>query len=84
MAIFFSGQEIRKSADVYYPFFANLNYYYLAGLEEPNAILVIEKHEKDTYKESLFVETIDAVSERWFGKRLTQQEIIDNSGIDNV
>lgn len=65
-------------------FFANLNYYYLAGLEEPNAILVIEKHEKDTYKESLFVETIDAVSERWFGKRLTQQEIIDNSGIDNV
>lgn len=78
IAIFFSGREIRKSADVMYPFFANRNYYYLTGLEEPNAVLAAVR-QPDTVEWTLFVEKVDATYARWFGERLTVDEILMRS-----
>ena len=35
LAVFFSGDEIRRSADENYDFFGNRNFLYLTGIEEP-------------------------------------------------
>ena len=40
----FSGLPIRKSADQDYPFYANRNFTYLTGIEEPGAIFVFDNH----------------------------------------
>ena len=83
IAILCSGREVRKSADVMYPFFANRNYYYLTGLEEPNAFLVLYNKE-GVLEEYLFVEKVSPVRERWYGKRLSDEEITCRSSIQNI
>ena len=61
-----------------YPFFANRNYYYLTGLEEPNAVLAaVRQH--DTVEWILFVEKVDATYARWYGERLAEEEILVRS-----
>ena len=78
-----SGREKRKSADVMYPFFANRNYFYLTGLEEPNAFFVMYR-EKGIIKERLFVEKVTPIEERWFGERLSEKEIEEKTVIHTI
>ena len=40
---FFSGDEIRRSADENYDFFGNRNFLYLTGIEEPGLVLLLGK-----------------------------------------
>ena len=81
IAILFSGIENRKSRDVFFPFFANRNFYYLVGLNEPNAVIVIIKDEKGEFQERLFVEQRDEVKEKWFGKRPNSEMLENELGI---
>ena len=80
VAVFFSGSELRKSADVFYPFYPNRNYYYLSGHDEPNGVLVLLSCEnvKDSF---LFVEEVSSDYERWFGSRKTPEEILKQTGL---
>ena len=41
----FSGEEIRKTNDEYYPFFADRNFVYLTGLKCKQAVLLAAKDE---------------------------------------
>lgn len=81
IALFFSGVNVRKSGDVFYPFFANRNFYYLTGINESEDILVIQKDYEGDIKEYFFVKQVSQETERWFGRRLTEDNIYKISGL---
>lgn len=83
MGVFFSGKAPRKSADEYYPFFANRNFVYLTGLHSENFILVAEKR-NDEVRETIFILPPDLMAERWTGRRIKANEATEISGIENI
>lgn len=74
VAIFFSAPVHTRSNDVEYDFHQEPNMYYLTGLEEPNAVLIVfkEKRKIDTLftNEILFVQSRNPKQEVWTGRRL--------------
>ena len=80
-AVLFSGSECRKSGDVFYEFFANRDFFYLTGLNEANAIIVISKNECDEVREYLWVERRTEEHARWFGKRPNSESLEQQTGL---
>jgi len=74
VAVFFSNAEHTRANDVIYDFHQDPNLYYLTGLREPNAVLLIfkEKRKIDTLftDEILFVQKRSPKDEVWTGRRL--------------
>lgn len=75
----FSGLPIRKSADQDYPFYANRNFTYLTGIEEPGAVFVFDNH-----NEILFLRDVDPFQEKWVGHYMRKEEAQAISGIKDV
>lgn len=69
IAILISGQPAFRNGDVYYPFRTDNNFFYLTGIKEPGAILVLAP-QSPRMKEALFLSPRNAVRERWEGKTL--------------
>ena len=83
LIVLFSGFAPQKSADEAYEFVANKNFYYMTGIERENFILLIYKKSGET-KETLFIEKVTPLEEKWTGKRMTKEEAIKISGIENI
>ena len=83
MVIIFSGIEIHISADDYYPFVANRNFFYLTGLRREKMALLIYKG-AESAEEYIFIEKADPAAERWTGKMVTEEEAKETSGIEKV
>ncbi len=81
--LFFSGESIRKTADEDFPFFTNRNFLYLTGIKQERSVLLLQKH-GDLIGERLFVPKPDLAREVWTGRRLTDEEIHEISGIGQV
>lgn len=81
--ILFSGSAPHKSADANYDFVVNKNFYYLVGIERQNFILVIEKKNNEK-KETLFIEKVSPLEEKWTGFRMKEDEAKSISGMDNI
>lgn len=81
--VMFSGRAPRKTADEYYPFFANRNFVYMTGVESQNAIFIAEIDE-DSIHETMFILPKDLLAERWTGKRLSIDEVKEISGVENI
>lgn len=75
----FSGVPQRKSADADYPFQSNRNFYYLTGIEEPEAVMVF-----DNQNEILFLRDVDPKMEKWVGHYMRKEEAQAVSGIKDV
>lgn len=71
--LLFSGVEIKKSADGYFDFEVNRNFYYLTGLKQENSILLITKI-RGVVKEKIFTLAFDPLQHVWTGRRYTAQE----------
>ena len=84
LLILFAGAEIRRSADAYYPFYADRNFVYLTGIEQKQSVLLARKDEKGSVSECLYLLPKDAMAERWTGKRLNAAEAEEMSGIADV
>ncbi|MGN0202939.1 MAG: aminopeptidase P N-terminal domain-containing protein [Coprococcus sp.] len=84
IAVLFAGQEIRKTHDEYYPFFAQRNFVYLTGIQQKNSVLVICKDSDAVLSQRLYILPGDAMAERWTGRRLTSAEAEDISGISDI
>ena len=84
LLILFSGVEVRKTNDEYYPFFADRNFVYLTGIEQKESILVAEKSSSGTVSERLYILPGDLLAERWTGRRLTPYEAEALSGIKDI
>ncbi len=81
--LFFGGEGVRKTADEDFPFFTNRNFLYLTGIKQEQSALLIQKR-SDLVSECLFVTKPDLEREVWTGKRLTEAEINEISGVEAV
>lgn len=81
--LFFSGEPVRKSADENFPFFTNRNFLYLTGIKQEQSALLLQKRGHLT-SECLFVPKPDFEREIWTGRRFTQAEINEISGVEGV
>lgn len=80
----FSGKEIIKTNDEYYPFFADRNFVYLTGLECREAILLAGKDYNGWIYEALYILPPDAHAERWTGVRIKPAEAEEISGVTDI
>jgi Xaa-Pro aminopeptidase len=80
MSIFFSGHAPLKSADQFYPFVVNRNFFYLTGITQENVCLVLMKGagKSDAY---LFIDKIDPVKALWDGAGLTFAEAAEKAHV---
>ncbi len=83
VALVFSGVSKIRSEDEFFPFYANRNFFYLTGIEQEHSVLMLIKctGEKRQY---LFLDDHDEIKERWTGKRLSFEEAIEISSLNNV
>lgn len=77
--IIFSGNTVKSSADVEYPFVVNRNFYHLTQINEPNLILTISKED-----DILFIEKSDEMFEKWVGKKISKQQASKKSNIKDI
>ena len=83
-AVFFSGEEIRRTNDEYYPFFADRSFVYLTGIEQKESILLAVKDASGAVDERLYLLPPDAHAERWTGRRLKPAQAESLSGIADI
>ncbi len=83
LLVMFSGEEIRKTNDEYYPFFADRNFVYLTGIQQKEAVLLALKG-TDRVEERLYILPPDPMAERWTGRRLKPREAEAISGISDI
>jgi len=81
--ILFAGSAPRRSADASYPFFTNRNFYYLTGILQVGSIFIAVNRDGNI-EETLFIQDKDPMVERWHGYRISHQEAIEASGINNI
>lgn len=83
LMLFFSGESLRKTADENYPFFTNRNFLYLTGVKQEQTALLL--HNQDgTVQERLFALKPDQAQEVWTGRRFTDEELHEISGVSLV
>jgi Xaa-Pro aminopeptidase len=74
VAVLFSAPERNRSNDNDFQYHQNPNFYYLTGLTEPNALLLVFKNDENIggvqSNEILFVQDRDLEAESWTGRRL--------------
>ena len=84
LVIMFSGHAPVRTNDENYPFFADRNYTYLAGVEQEDSVFMAEVFGNGEVEESLYILPSDLLLERWNGKRFTREEAEEKSGIKNI
>ena len=81
--VLYSGEALHISADAYQHFEANRQFFYLTGIRRENMALVIDKC-GEKIEETLFIEPIDSSVERWVGKKMTEEEAKEVSGVESI
>lgn len=84
LLLLFSGEEIRKTNDEFYPFFADRSFVYLTGIEQKQSVLLCLKGDEGDWSERLYILPSDPMAERWTGRRLTAQEAEALSGVSDI
>lgn len=73
----------KKTADEKYQFTPNRNFYYLTGIDEENHILVLSKF-SGKIKEYLFIKEVDPIIEKWEGRTIRKEEVLEICDIEDV
>ena len=79
-ALLFSGEGKRMSLDSEYRFFADRNFFYLTGLENPGLVLLITKMNGEA-STVLYAPARNSMKERWQGKRMDFADIAAIAGL---
>ena len=82
--VLFSGEELRKTADEFYPFFAERHFVYMTGIRQKESVLVAVKDASGSVTERLYMLPSDPMAERWTGTRLTAQQAEAVSGVSDI
>lgn len=80
----FSGTEVRKTNDEFYPFYTNRSFLYLTGLDGKELALLACKDGQGQVTEKIFLLPPDLLAERWTGRRIKPDEAADISGIEQI
>ncbi|HFD2045353.1 TPA: aminopeptidase P family protein [Clostridium perfringens] len=83
LLVLFAGEAKRKTADEYFPFTPNRNFYYLTGVDEEKHILMIKKI-NGVVDEVLYILKPNLEQERWTGKTIRDYVAKEVSGIENI
>lgn len=81
--ILYSGKQKKTTADGLYPFKVNKNFFYMTGLKRENFIVVCWKKD-DVIKSKVFIEAPNELQEKWYGRKLRKEKVIELSGIEDV
>lgn len=87
VAVFFANPVRNRANDVDYIYHQDPNFYYLAGYNEPHAVLVLfaenqTNSEGATYNELIYVQEKNPQAEQWTGKRLGIEGAKNQLGFD--
>ena len=80
LLVLFSGHAPRKTADEYYPFFADRSFSYFTNIEQEDLIF-LAKIGKESVEEYLYLLPPDEHAERWNGFRIKAEQAQELSGI---
>ncbi|RUO24437.1 Xaa-Pro aminopeptidase [Aliidiomarina minuta] len=80
VAVFAAGHEVTRSNDTEYPFRQDSDFYYLTGINEAEAVLVLIPGQADS--DLLFTLPRDAEQEVWHGRRLGVDKAKQLSAVD--
>lgn len=83
LLILFSGPVRPYSGDVSYEYRQENNFYYLTGIDRPEATLVMVPSD-EAFREILFLPERDPGRELWTGPMLSPEEATEISGIEEV
>ena len=85
IAIIHSNYEMPRSGDQYFPYRQNSDLFYLTGInQEKTTLILCPGHNDKELSEILFIRKSNKKLETWEGKKLTQGEAGEISGIKNV
>lgn len=84
LLVLFSGKEIRKTNDEFYPFYTNRNFLYLTGLDSKELVLLVQKDSDGHVSEKIFLLPSDLLAERWTGTRIKPDQASVLSGIQEI
>lgn len=82
--ILFSGGEMRKTNDEFYPFYTDRNFLYMTGLESKEFVLCMKKDEEGNIQECVYILASDPILERWAGARIKDVQVTEISGIQDI
>jgi Xaa-Pro aminopeptidase len=84
-AIICSSDEMPRNGDQFYKYRQSSDMFYLAGIEQERTILVLNpSHPDQNRREVLFILKVNREQEIWYGKKLTEEEASEISGIESI
>lgn len=84
VAVFWGNYRFPLSADLFFNYRQNSDIYYLTGILDEEAILVISKSSEGEVSEYLFIADFDAEKAMWDGVEASDDKARTVSGIENV
>ena len=85
VAVFTANELMPRNGDEFYPFRQQSDFFYLTGINEENAFLLIAPDYPDeTLREILFIEPYDEVKVTWQGEMLDAKQATEISGIKTI
>lgn len=85
IAIFTANEPMPRNGDEFYPFRQQSDFFYLTGINEENAYLLIAPDYPDeTCREILFIEPYDEVKATWQGEMLDAKQATELSGVKTI
>lgn len=85
IAVFTANEAMPRNGDQFFPFRQQSDFFYLTGINEENAFLLIAPDYPDeSLREVLFIEPYDEVKATWQGEMLDAQQATVLSGIKTV
>jgi len=85
IAIFTANEPMPRNGDEFYPFRQQSDFFYLTGINEENAFLLLAPDYPDeTLREILFIEPYDEVKATWQGEMLDASQASELSGVKTV
>jgi Xaa-Pro aminopeptidase len=85
VAILTANDMMPSNGDGTLPYFPNVNLYYLTGIKEDDAMLVLcPGHPDESLREILFIKRTDQLFVKWLGHRIDKESATALSGIATV
>lgn len=85
VAVFTANEAMPRNGDEFYPFHQQSDFFYLTGINEENAYLLIAPdYPIEELREILFVEPYDEVKATWQGEMLDNAKAAELSGVKTI
>ena len=85
VAVFTANEPMPRNGDQFYPFRQQSDFFYLTGINEENAFLILAPNYPDeSLREVLVIEPYDEVKATWQGEMLDTRQASEISGVKTI